>query len=157
MPAARIPCWWTCSNGTAAIQVPLPCRFYPGERRGLSKKAFFKRRMVKFGTNNSENTVSSEVKNADFEKATATISLSLSCTPSSRPTNWWSGPGARLLVKVGGDSSGRRAEMYQEKARTVPRCQMGFIGPRPRRQYANSTISRRSVYTVKNLERPADQ
>lgn len=107
------------------------------------QKAFLKQ-MVKFGTNNSENTVSSEVKNADFESYSDNKPFTLHALVKAN--EMVESAGSKILVKVG-ELIGPQSEMYQEKPRQFP-IQMGY----PQTEERNIEFKLPDGYAVKNLK-----
>ncbi len=107
------------------------------------RKAIIKQ-MVRFGTNNSENTVYSETSNSDFESYSDNKPFTLHAIV--RANEMVERAGSKILVKVG-ELIGPQSEMYQEKPRQFP-VQLPF----PHTLERNITFTLPDGYAVKNLD-----
>jgi hypothetical protein len=106
------------------------------------QKAILKQ-MVRFGTNNSENTISSEVKNTDFESYSDNKPFILHAVVKANELV--ERAGSKVLVKVG-ELIGPQSQMYQERPRQFP-IQMPF----PHVEERNIDLALPEGYAVKNL------
>jgi hypothetical protein len=107
------------------------------------RKAIIKQ-MVKFGTNNSENTVFSETSNVDFESYSDNKPFTLHAIVKANELV--ESAGSKILVKVG-ELIGPQSEMYQEKPRQFP-IQLPF----PHTLERNIAFTLPDGYAVKNLD-----